>query len=105
MAKAKHIALIGIQLPYYGKILNGLNGNPRAGIWREFESAEWQQRFAASGVVFFDFADMPEYRDKPEYFINSLEPDARVVDHIMRLVMADPRVREWLPNSGTPKAK
>ena len=100
-AQAKHIALIGIQLPLYEKILNGLNGDPPAGIWRQFGSAEWQRRFAASGVAFFDFADMPEYRDKPEYFTTSLEPDARVVEQVMRLVMADPRVQALLAKAST----
>jgi len=105
LAKAKHIALIGIQLPYYDKILSALNDNPQAGIWREVESAEWRQRLAAAGVIFFDFSDMPEYRAKPEYFIDSLDPDARIVGDVMRRVMADPRVRELLPKAGTPEAK
>jgi hypothetical protein len=104
LAKAKHVALIGIQLPFYEKILNGLNDNPQAGMWREFESASWRQRVAASGVVFFDFADMPEYRDKPEYFVDSLDPDGRVVDHVMRLVTADQRVRALLPKTA-PEAR
>lgn len=99
LAKAKQVALIGIQLPYYAKILDGLNGNPQAGIWREFESAEWRQRFTAAGVQFFDFADMPDYRGKPEYFTDSLDPDARVVGDIVRRVMADPQTRALLPKS------
>jgi hypothetical protein len=105
LAKAKHVALIGVQLPYYEKILTGLNGNPQAGIWREFENPEWQQRFAAAGVTFFDFADMPGYRGKPEYFKDSLDPDARLVDHVMRLMLADPRVGEALPKAKAPEAK
>ncbi len=99
-AKEKHIALVGVQLPFYEKILNGLNGNPEAGIWREFASAEWQQRLAAAGVTFFDFSDTPEYRDKPERFITSLEPDAMTVGQIARRMMADPRVRALLPKIG-----
>jgi hypothetical protein len=95
-AKAKHIGLVGIQLPYYGKILSGLADNPRAGIWREFESEAWRQRLAEAGVVFFDFADMPDYRDKPEFFTDSLDPDARVAADIMQRVTADPRVRALL---------
>jgi hypothetical protein len=99
-ANAKHIALIGVQLPYYAKILDGLAGSADAGIWRQFESAAWQQQhLAASGVTFFDFANMPEYRDKPEYFSDSLDPDARVVGDIARRVMADPRVRAVLPDA------
>jgi hypothetical protein len=101
LAKAKNITLIGIQLPYYKKILDGLNEASDAGLWREFESAEWRRRAADAGVIFFDFADMPQYRDKPEYFIDSLDPDARVVADIMRQVMADPRVRAALPKIGT----
>src|SRR5262249_27111506 len=66
-AKSKAITLIGVQLPYYRKILDELNDDPRAGSWREFASAEWQRRLAAVGVVFFDFAGLPEYRDRPEY--------------------------------------
>jgi hypothetical protein len=98
-AKSKHIALIGVQLPFYAKILDGLKDNPEAGIWREFESAEWQQQhLAAAGVAFFDFADMTEYRDKPEYFVDSLDPEARVVADVTRRMMADPRVRAVLPD-------
>ncbi|HTW53035.1 MAG TPA: hypothetical protein VME45_14180, partial [Stellaceae bacterium] len=69
-------------------------------IWRQFESAAWQQQhFAASGVIFFDFANMPEYRDKPEYFSDSLDPDARIVADVTRRIMADKRVRAELPDA------
>jgi hypothetical protein len=105
LAKEKHVALIGIQLPYYDKILNGLNKNPQTGSWREFESVEWQQHLTAAGVTFFDFADMPEYRNKPEYFTDSLDPDTRLVSHIMHLVMADPRVRAMLLQAGAAKGR
>jgi hypothetical protein len=99
-AKSKHIALIGVQLPFFAKILNGLNGSQDAGIWREFESVDWQQHhLAASGVTFFDFADMPEYRDKPEVFSDSLNPDARVVAVVTRRMLADLRVRAVLPDA------
>jgi hypothetical protein len=98
-AKAKGVALIGVQLPYYAKILDGLNGDPRAGSWREFEGAEWRQRLAAAGVVFFDFADLPEYRDRAEYCVDSLDPDTRLAGEVMRRVMADPRVRALLPKA------
>jgi len=98
-AKERHVALIGIQLPFYKKVLSALNDSPDAGIWREFQGDKWRQRLAASGVLFFDFADMPDYRDKPEYFTDSLDPDSRVVGQIMRTVMADPRVRDLLPKA------
>jgi hypothetical protein len=100
LARAKHVALIAVQLPFYKKILDGLNGNPDAGIWRQFESAEWRQRLADKGVVFFDFADAAAYRDKPEYFTDSLDPDPRAVGEIMRQVMADARVKALLPKAG-----
>jgi hypothetical protein len=98
LAKAKHVALIGVQLPLYRKILDGLNGNPDAGIWRQFESAAWQRQHL-DGVTFFDFADMPEYRGKPGYFTDSLDPDARVVADVTSRVLADPRVRRVLPDA------
>lgn len=99
LAKSKGIALIGIQVPYYEKILNGLNDEPRAGIWREFRSPESRRYFEEQGVIYFDFADMPEYRSKPEHFIDSIHPDARVIRHVMRLVFADPRVQRLLPKA------
>ena len=99
-ANSKHIALIGVQLPFYAKILDGLNGSQDAGIWRQFESADWQQQhLAASGVAFFDFADMPEYRDKPQYFNDSLDPDARVGVDVTHRILSDPRVRAVLPDT------
>lgn len=99
-AKSKNIALIGVQLPFYAKILDGLDDNPDAGIWREFEGADWQQQhIAAAGVTFFDFANLPEYRDKPEYFADSIDPDARVVADVTRRMLADPRVRAVLPDA------
>jgi hypothetical protein len=104
LAKEKGVTLIAVQLPYYEKILKGLNDNPDAGNWREFESAEWRKHLADSGVLFFDFADMPEYRDKPEYFLDSLDPDRRVVDHVSRRILADPRVTALLPQAA-PAAK
>jgi hypothetical protein len=100
LAKEKHVALIAVQLPFYKKILDGLNGNPDAGIWHQFESAGWRQRLADKGVVFFDFADAPAYRDKPQYFTDSLDPDPRAVGEIMRQVMADARVKALLPKTG-----
>ena len=99
-AKSKKIALIGVQLPFYAKILDGLNGSSDAGIWREFESADWQkQHLAAAGVIFFDFANMQEYRDKPEYFSDSLDPDQRVAADVARRVTADLRVRAVLSDA------
>jgi hypothetical protein len=100
LAKEKHVALIAVQLPLYKKILDGLNANPDAGIWRQFQSAEWRQRLADKGVTFFDFADDPAYRDKPEYFVDSLDPDPRAVGEVMRQIMADPRVKALLPKAG-----
>jgi hypothetical protein len=96
-ARARNIAVIGIQVPYYAKILDGLNQNARAGIWREFRSPMWRRRFTQE-VIFFDFADMPDYRDKPEFFVDSLHPAPEVIKHIMPLVLGDPRVRAVLPN-------
>ena len=98
-AKSKNISLIGIQVPYYAKILTGLNKNPRAGIWREFRSDMRHAYFESKGIVFFDFADMPEYRDKPEYFIDSIHPDSRVFGDIIRRILADARVRAVLPGA------
>ena len=100
LAKAKHIALVGVQLPFYGKILDALGNDPDNGIWHEFAAAEFRKHIADAGVVFFDFADMADYRDKPEYFIDSLDPDARLVGEAMRRVMADPRVKALLPKAG-----
>lgn len=98
-AKERHVALIGVQLPFYEKVLSGLNDAADAGIWREFQKDEWRQRLGAAGVLFFDFADMPDYRDKPDYFTDSLDPDPRLVGQVMRTVMADPRVRDLLPKA------
>jgi len=97
VAKAHHIALIGIQVPYYVKVLNGLDTNPKAGIWREFQSAKWRRFFDQSGMIFFDFADMPGISNDPQYFIDSVHPDARVIRAVMKIVFRDPRVRAVLP--------
>ncbi len=97
VAKAHQIALIAIQVPMYAKILNGLNNSPKAGVWRELRSPQWQRWFQEMGVIFFDFADLPGFRDKPEYFIDSIHPDARIMEHVMKIVLADPRVQAVLP--------
>jgi hypothetical protein len=99
LAKAKRVALVGVQLPLYGKILDALGNDPENGIWREFAGAEFRRHVADAGVAFFDFADMPDYRDKPEYFIDSLDPDARLVGEVMRRVTGDPRVMALLPKA------
>ena len=96
LARAKHVALVGVQLPFYKKIVDGLNADPQNGLWREFQSETWRKHLADTGVVFFDFADSADYRDKPEYFIDSLDPDARAVGNVMRQVTADPRVKAVL---------
>jgi hypothetical protein len=100
LAESKHIALVAVQLPFYGKMLDALGNDPENGSWREFAGAEWHQHLADAGVLFFDFADMPGYRDKPDYFIDSLDPDARLTGQVMRQVMADPRVKALLPKAG-----
>ncbi|HTZ35920.1 MAG TPA: hypothetical protein VMB84_07830 [Stellaceae bacterium] len=101
-AKEKGVALIGVQLPYYARILDGLDSSPDAGIWRAFRSAAFRQRIAEAGVIFFDFADVPEYRDRPEYFTDSLDPDASAVAALTRRIAADPRVRAVLPQLASP---
>jgi len=102
-AKSRNIALIGLQAPFYAKILYGLNQESRAGIWREFRSDARHAYFEGKGIIFFDFADMPEYREKPEYFVDSLHPDFRIFADIVRRMLSDPRVRAVLPDlqSGT----
>jgi hypothetical protein len=98
-AHEKNIRLIGIQVPFYAKILYGLNKDPSAGIWREFRSEARKAYFESKDVIFFDFVDMPEYRDKPEHFIDSIHPDARVFRDILLRVLRDPRVKEILPSA------
>jgi hypothetical protein len=97
-AKSKNIVLIGIQVPFYAKVLNGLNNEPWAGLWRKFESEPTRAYFRSQGVIFFDFADMPEYRDNPENFVDSVHPGPRVVKDIAGRMLRDPRVRAVLPN-------
>lgn len=97
-AKSKGIALIGIQVPYYKRILDGMNSDPRAGVWKEFRSEQRRLYFESKGMVFFDFSDMPEYRADPGHFIDSLHPDLLVIRTIVSTVMADERVRSLLPN-------
>jgi len=97
-AKSKNIALIGIQVPYYAKVVNGLNHEPWAGIWREARSDSTRRYFEGKGVIFFDFADMPQYRDNPNNFVDSIHPGPNVVQDVMQRVLSDPRVRALLPN-------
>jgi hypothetical protein len=96
-AHDKNITLIGIQVPFFKKILDGLNNNPRAGIWREFRSDARRKYFESKGVIFFDFGDMPEYRDEPQHFIDSIHPDPVVFHTLLQRVWADPRVQRALP--------
>ena len=98
-AQRKNITLIGIQAPFYKRILDGLNNNPRAGIWREFRSEARRKYFESKNVIFFDFADMPEYRDKPERFVDSLHPDLIVFHTLLTRILADPRVEAVLPKA------
>jgi hypothetical protein len=98
-AHSKNVTLIGIQVPFYKKILDGLNSDPRAGMWHEFRSDARRQYFESKGIIFFDFADMPEYRDKPQYFVDSLHPDRQIFHDFMQQILADPRVKAVLPNA------
>lgn len=97
-AKSKGIALVGIAFPLYGTMLDALNRDPHAGIWREFESDKTRAYFASAGILFFDYADMAEYRDKPEHFHDSLHPDGVVTDDVMHRVLGDRRIQALLPN-------
>jgi hypothetical protein len=101
LAKAKNIVMIGIQVPFYKKILDGLNNQEFAGDWREFRSDAGRSYFASKGIIFFDFADMSEYRDKPEDFVDSVHPADPVIEDIMHRVLSDPRVRAALPDLET----
>jgi hypothetical protein len=98
-AQAKKISLIGIQMPLYEKILDGLNSDPRAGIWREFRSEARRQYFDREAVLAFDFADMAEYRNKPQHFFDSVHPDAVIAHAVLQRVLADPRVKALLPKA------
>jgi hypothetical protein len=98
-AHSKNIVLIGIQVPFYKKVLDGLNSSPNAGIWREFRSEARRRYFASKGVMFFDFADMPEYRDKAQHFIDSIHPDPKVFHDMLRRILADPQVKAVLPKA------
>jgi hypothetical protein len=95
-ARQKQIAIIGIQVPYYRDLLEDLYTNQRSGIWREFESPERHKFFEESGIIFFDFPNIPRYSE-PQYFVDPLHPDTRVLEYIMSQVIADPRVRALLP--------
>ncbi|MGE0094451.1 MAG: hypothetical protein AB7M05_09310 [Alphaproteobacteria bacterium] len=97
IAREKGITLVGIQLPYYRKVLTGLNSAENNGIWRQFESPEMRQYLESAGVIFFDYAKFEDVNDKPEFFVDSIHPDQRAVGRIMREVLSDPRVREVLP--------
>lgn len=98
-AKTKGMIVIGLQVPFYQKILQELNQNERAGIWREFRSEAIRSYFAKEGVIFFDFADMPQYRDEPEDFVDSGHPARPIVRHIIDLISADPRVQAAVRNA------
>ena len=65
-AKSKNISLVGIQVPFHAKILDALNS--WSGLWRKFRGKMGRDYLEGKGVLFFDFADMPEYRDRPERF-------------------------------------
>ena len=97
-ARSMNIALIGIQFPFYAKVLNGLNGRAGAAEWRDFRSDARRRYFASNGVLFFDFADMPEYRNVPGDFYDSVHPALNVVQDVMRRVLSDDRVRAILPD-------
>jgi hypothetical protein len=75
-----------------------LNRDNWAAIWQEFKSDKARAYFASQSILFFDFVDMPEYRDKPEHFGDSAHPDSTAVTDVMRRVLNDNRVRALLPN-------
>lgn len=97
-AKSKGIALVGIAFPLYKATLDALNRDARAGVWREFESDKARTYFASQGVIFFDYADMTDYRDKPEHFHGSAHPDGAVTNDVMHRVLSDRQVQALLPN-------
>jgi hypothetical protein len=105
LAKAKHITLIGVQMPMYAKILDDLNSNPQAGIWREFESPERARFFNDAGLIFFDFSNAPGYSGKAHNFADSIHPTEPLAHHVMEIVATDPRVRAALPEMSAPAAK
>ncbi len=96
-AKSRGIAVIGIQLPYYDKILDALETTARNGSWREFRSKERAQYFADQGLIFFDFADIPSLRNTPERFVDSIHPDRVAVSKLVKRIAKDPRVQQLLP--------
>jgi|HubBroStandDraft_4_1064222.scaffolds.fasta_scaffold04915_5 hypothetical protein len=95
-AKSKNIALIGIQFPFYAGILDALDRTSQ-GLWHQFNSDNSRSYIESKGVVFFDFANMPEYRDKPEAFMNSGHAASDVIEDVMNRVLEDSRVSTLLP--------
>lgn len=99
LARSHHISVVGVQFPFYARIIDSLNSNPNAGIWRQFQSPQMRQFFESQGMIFFDFADFPPYRDQPQHFVDSLHPDAVLDEIVVKRVLADPRVRTLLPRT------
>jgi hypothetical protein len=97
-ARSKNIKLVGVQMPYYAKVVDSLNGNPWALLWDQFQDGTIKPYLDNNGVLFFNFADMPEYRNRPEDFVDSVHPAEPVVRDVMHRVLSDPRVRAILPD-------
>jgi hypothetical protein len=91
-AKARNITVIGIQAPYHRRIFDVLEKSSKAGIWREFRSAANRRYLESTGLIFFDFAYMKEFIDKPQHFVDSIHPDEGILKNIIDLVKSDPRV-------------
>ena len=91
-AKANDVKLIGIQLPYYRKLLNIIENNPKSGVWREFNGPDMASYFAKLDVEFYNYSDDAKYTTTPSYWLDLFHPAAPVVADIMA------RIRQGLPD-------
>jgi hypothetical protein len=96
LARQRGIKLVGVQLPLLRAGIDFLDHNtsygPRAGAWREFESAATRAWLAGLGIPLFDLA-RSLVDDDPANFIDSVHLSDRGMDKTMAELQADPAFR------------
>ncbi|OIQ92731.1 hypothetical protein GALL_253340 [mine drainage metagenome] len=101
-AKSKNIILIGVQVPYYDKVISGFEKYKHNGVWKDIRSPERKKYFEDHGVIFFDLSDMPKYRYHPEFFLDSVHPGYRIMRDVTETIMSSPETRQDFLKAGLP---
>jgi hypothetical protein len=103
LARARGIALIGVQMPVYGPAAIHIESqiDSHYGILKDFNSRLASGYFDRLGVITFDFLDFPGPGYDCHYYVDPIHPTELLALNVVLKMAEDPRVKALLPKLDT----